>query len=154
MRHVREMLTSASYVAPPTNESMFEGWSIGPIFYSVLAVAEALGPSNTSRVMDLGANNGSIYTPAYAIYENGTLARLALFNYVTDPSGGSSTAVTISVGGGQIGEPVNTPQSVKVKYLAAESVSVKENITWAGQVRQSFYNPISCVILKHSPDTR
>lgn len=122
-------------VAPPTNESMFEGWSIGPIFYSVLAVAEALGSSHTSRVVDLSANNGSIYTPAYAIYENGTLSRLALFNYVTDPSGDSSVTATISVGGGQTGEQMNTPQSVKVKYLAAESVSVKENITWAGQVR-------------------
>lgn len=114
---------------------MFEGWSIGPVFYSVLAVAEALGSSNTSRVIDLNANNGSIYTPAYAIYENGTLARLALFNYVTDPSGGSTVTTTFSVGGGQTGEQGNTPQSVQVKYLAAESVSVKENITWAGQVR-------------------
>lgn len=116
---------------------MFEGWSIGPVFYSVLAIAEALGSSNTSRVIDLNANNGSIYTPAYAIYENGALARLALFNYVTDASGGSTVTTTVSVGGGQTGEQSNTPQSVKVKYLAAESVSVKENITWAGQVRYS-----------------
>ncbi|KAI0729703.1 glycoside hydrolase family 79 protein [Fomitopsis betulina] len=126
-------LSDSYNVSPPTNESMFEGWSIGPVFYSVLAIAEALGSSNTSRVIDLNANNGSIYTPAYAIYENGALARLALFNYVTDASGGSTVTTTVSVGGGQTGEQSNTPQSVKVKYLAAESVSVKENITWAGQ---------------------
>ncbi|KAH9834486.1 uncharacterized protein C8Q71DRAFT_144395 [Rhodofomes roseus] len=121
------------FIPPPTNESMFEGWTIGPVFYSVLATAEALGSSNTSRVIDLNANNGSIYTPAYAIYEQSALARLALFNYISDSSGASTVTVTISVGGGQTGEQLGTPQTVKVKYLAAESVAVKENITWAGQ---------------------
>ncbi|KZT66784.1 glycoside hydrolase family 79 protein [Daedalea quercina L-15889] len=121
------------FIPPPTNESMFEGWTIGPVFYSVLAVAEALGSSNTFRVIDLNANNGSIYTPAYAIYENNSLARLALFNYVTDSSGASTVTANITIGGGRTGEQLSTPQYVKVKYLAAESVSVKENITWAGQ---------------------
>jgi len=112
---------------------MFEGWTIGPVFYSVLAVAEALGSSNTSRVIDLNANNHSIYTPAYAIYENNTLARLALFNYVSDVSGASNVTATIFIGGGQTGEQVSPRQTVKIKYLAAESVAVKQNITWAGQ---------------------
>ncbi|KAH9929433.1 glycoside hydrolase family 79 protein [Fomitopsis serialis] len=121
------------FIPPPTNESLFQGWTIGPVFYSVLAVAEALGSSNTSRVIDLNANNGSIYTPAYAIYENNALARLALFNYVSDASGASNVTATISIDGGRMGEQVSTPQTVKIKYLAAESVAVKENITWAGQ---------------------
>jgi hypothetical protein len=36
------------------------------IDYSMLAVPEALGPSNVSQVVDLSSDN--IYAPAYAIY--------------------------------------------------------------------------------------
>lgn len=65
--------------------------------------------------MDLQANSGNIYTPAYAVYESGQCARLALFNYVTDPTGASSYTVTFSVGGGSTGESNATPASVQVK---------------------------------------
>jgi len=101
--------------------------------YTTLIVAEALGSSNTAQVVDLNANDGNIYTPAYAIYERGTVARVALFNFVTDPSGANTYTASISIGGGQTGQPHGTPSSVKVKYLAASSVAQKENITWAGQ---------------------
>ncbi|OBZ69575.1 Beta-glucuronidase [Grifola frondosa] len=130
------------FTPPPTNISRTEGWTIGPIFYSVVAMAEALGSSNTSRVLDLNANTANPYTPAYAIYENGVLARLVLFNYMTDPSGAAAYTATISVGGGLIaganrgglqGEPNGTPAQVNVKYLLAPSVSEKNNVTWAGQ---------------------
>lgn len=108
---------------------------IGPIYYAPLILAEALGPTNTAQVVDLNANDGNVYTPAYAIYEQGTLARVALFNYVTDTSGGHTYTVSIAVGdGGQSGQPDGTPGSVKVKYLSATNVNQKENITWAGQV--------------------
>ena len=66
------------YIAPPTSESLFKQWTIGPIYYSVLAMAEAMGQSNTTRVIDMGSNDDNIYTPAYAIYEHGTLARALL----------------------------------------------------------------------------
>jgi hypothetical protein len=62
---------------------------------------------------------------------------VALFNYVTDPSGASSLTVSIAIGGGSTGQPNATPSEVKVKYLAANSVAQKGNFTWAGQV--SFY---------------
>lgn len=88
---------------------------MAPIFYAVLAVAETLGTSNTSQIMDLQANNGSTYTPAYAVYENGECARLALFNFVTDPTGASTYTATFSVGGGSTGETNATPASVQVK---------------------------------------
>lgn len=98
--------------------------------------------------MDLGANGGNEFTPAYAIYENGTPARIALFNYVTDASGASDYTASVSVGDA-------TPGSVKVKYvdcctvglscadvlcryLSADSVSQKANFTWAGQVSNLF----------------
>jgi hypothetical protein len=81
-------------------------------------MAEVLGPSNTSQVLDLNANSGNQFTPAYAIYQNGKPVRVALFNYVTDPSGNSALTVSISIGGGQTGQPNSTPAEVKVKCVS------------------------------------
>jgi len=64
-------------------------------------MAETLGPNNASQVVDLNMNGGNVYTPGYAIYENGTPKKVALFNYVTDPSGNTDYTATISIGGGQ-----------------------------------------------------
>jgi Glycosyl hydrolase family 79 C-terminal beta domain len=80
-------------------------------------MAEVLGASNTSQVLDLNANGGNQFTPAYAIYENGTPVRVALFNYVTDSSGNSAITASISIGGGQTGQQNATPAEVKVKYV-------------------------------------
>ncbi|KAF5376683.1 hypothetical protein D9615_007846 [Tricholomella constricta] len=121
------------FTSPPTNQSTFHQWSVGPIYYSALVLAETLGPSNGTQVLDLNANDGDIHTPGYAIYENGNPVRLALFNFVTDPSGASDLTVSISIGGGQTGQANATPAQVKVKYLLASSVSQKGNYTWAGQ---------------------
>ncbi|KAI0341170.1 hypothetical protein BDW22DRAFT_334247 [Trametopsis cervina] len=115
------------FTPPPTNITSLEQWTVGPIFYSTLVVAEALGTSGTAQLFDLGANGNNIFTPGYAIYENGNLARVLLVNFVTDPSGASTVTATISVPDGTI------PASVSVKYLQAPSVSEKFNITWAGQ---------------------
>ena len=71
-------------------------------------MAEALGTTGTAQVLDLAANGGNIFTPAYSIFENGTAARVALFNYVTDPSGASDYTATLTVSGA-------SPASVKVK---------------------------------------
>jgi len=71
-------------------------------------VAETLGASNKSQIVDLNANTGNEFTPAYAVYESGTPVRVALFNYITDPSGASDYTATISVG-------TTTPAQVKVK---------------------------------------
>ncbi|KAF5353171.1 hypothetical protein D9757_012643 [Collybiopsis confluens] len=121
------------FTPPPTNQSTFHQWTIGPVYYSTLILAESFGLSNQSQILDLGANSNNIYTPAYAIYENGNPVRVALFNYITDPSGASDYTVSIAVGGGQTGTANGTPGQVKVKYLLAPSVSEKSNITWAGQ---------------------
>ena len=111
------------FTSPPTNQSTFHQWTIGPIYYSALVVAETFGSSNQSRVLDLFANNADVDTPAYAIYENGAPTRVALLNYMTDPSGASDYTVNLSGGGSN---------SVQVKYLQAPSVRTKGgNITWA-----------------------
>ncbi|KAI8996273.1 hypothetical protein BD414DRAFT_477356 [Trametes punicea] len=121
------------FTPPPTNLSSLKEWTVGPIMYSTLVVAEALGQTNTSRVLDLQANGGNVFTPAYAIYENDALARVVLVNFMTEQNGQGAYTATISVGGGQTGEPNGTPSQVRVKYLVAPSVSEKNNITWANQ---------------------
>lgn len=119
------------FPAPPTNQSSFHSWTIGPVFYSTLAgsnislilistsfsplVAEAFGSSNQSRIIDLQMNGNNIYTPGYAIYDGDVLARLALFNYVTDPTGGSAYTASFAIGGGATGQANGTPAQVKVK---------------------------------------
>ncbi|KAF8995399.1 hypothetical protein BDQ17DRAFT_1365778 [Cyathus striatus] len=114
------------FTAPPTNQSAYNEWTVGSIFYSAMVIAEAFGKSNTSRIMDLYANEDSMYTPAYAIYENDVLSKFALFNYVDDKTGANDRIVSITI------PNAGVPSSVKVKYLRSESVSYK-NITWAGQ---------------------
>ncbi|KAF7321151.1 Glyco-hydro-79C domain-containing protein [Mycena chlorophos] len=117
------------FTSPPTNESSFHQWSVGPLYYSALVMAEAMGATNTSRVLDLQQNE---FTPAYAIYENGQPARVALFNYITDPTGTSDVTANITLGSG-------TPTSVAVKYLSATSVSQKGYYTWANQTFGGFF---------------
>ncbi|KAF5339473.1 hypothetical protein D9758_015323 [Tetrapyrgos nigripes] len=121
------------FTPPPTNQSTFHQWTIGPIYYSALVMAEALGTTGSAQVIDLSANDGNDYTPAYAIYENDVPVRVALINFMTDNSGTSAYTASISIGGGDTGQPASTPSSVKVKYLSASSVSQKANFTWAGQ---------------------
>lgn len=113
--HQTRLIDDIPSPAPPTNQSTFHQWSIGPLYYSALVMAEALGPSNNSQIMDLNANSGNIFTPAYAIYEGGNPVRVALFNYITDPSGASDYTAAISVGGGDTGQEGITPETVKVK---------------------------------------
>ncbi|KIK68723.1 glycoside hydrolase family 79 protein [Collybiopsis luxurians FD-317 M1] len=121
------------FIPPPTNQSTFRQWTVGPVYYSAMVIAEALGPSNLSQVLEVGAENQSIYTPNYVIYENGQPARMVLINFLSDSSGNSNYTANIQIGGGQTGQSVSTPSQVKVKYLTASSVSQKGGYTWAGQ---------------------
>ncbi|KAI9454225.1 hypothetical protein BJY52DRAFT_765579 [Lactarius psammicola] len=118
------------FTPPPTNQSTFHQWTVGPVYYSALVMAEAMGPHNTSQVVDLTSD---INIPIYAIYENGAPTKVALFNFITDPTGASTYTATISIGGGSTGQNNATPSQVQVKYLLADSVSAKGNFTWAGQ---------------------
>ncbi|KAJ7493696.1 hypothetical protein FB451DRAFT_1360450 [Mycena latifolia] len=122
------------FTAPPTNESAFYDWTIGATYYAALIVAEVLGKTNTSQLLDLQGNDGNIFTPQYAVYENGNIAKVALFNFVTDPSGTSDYTATITLNGGTV------PSSVRVKYFLSDSVSTKNNITWAGQTFGTSHN--------------
>ena len=95
--------------APPTNESTYNEWTIGSVFYSALVTAEVFGKSGNARIIDLNAP--SPFTPAYAIYEGDTLSKFALFNYIDDPSGAHDHQTVIQVPDGGV------PASVRVKYV-------------------------------------
>lgn len=119
------------FTPPPTNQTKYGAeWTVGPIYYSALVMAELLGPQNKSQVSDITQN---INTPIYAIYENGAPTKLALFNFVTDATGASTYNAVVSIGGGSTGQSNATPSQVQVKYLLAPSVSSNANFTWAGQ---------------------
>ncbi|KAG8936132.1 hypothetical protein FRC03_011153 [Tulasnella sp. 419] len=120
------------FTPPPTNETAFRKWSTGAIFYSNVFVAEAFGKSGRSQVIDLNLNNGNNFSPGYAIYEDGKPTRVALINFVDDPTGSRDYTAAIQVGGAD-GLPGTTPSRVYVKYLSSASVSDKWNITWANQ---------------------
>ncbi|KAF8316072.1 hypothetical protein DL93DRAFT_2193867 [Clavulina sp. PMI_390] len=122
-----------AFTPPPSSYSSLHQWTTGPLYYSMLMVAEALGATNTSQVVDMRPNDNNPYTPGYAIYENGVPARVLLINYMDDLQTGNAT-YTASVQFRVIDDLTDTaPMSVQVRYLAAPSVSEKFNITWGGQ---------------------
>jgi len=122
------------FTPPPSNQTAFRQWTVGPMYYSALVMSEIMGKSGQSQIIDLNVNDGNPSTPGYAIYENGTPMKVGLFNYLDDDTGAHDLSVAISIGGGQSGQPAGTPSSVRVKYLVGEHVTVKNgNYTWAGQ---------------------
>jgi len=98
-----------------------------------MIVAEALGPSNNSRVVDLLLNNNNPLTPGYAIYENGQPTKVALINFIDDPTGANNYTAQIAIGGGTTGQNEASPGQVMVKYFSAPSVVTKYEFEWAGQ---------------------
>ncbi|KZV91536.1 hypothetical protein EXIGLDRAFT_719226 [Exidia glandulosa HHB12029] len=118
------------FVSPPHNATKPFMWTVGPPWYGILFVAEALGKTGTARIADLAANEANPYTPAFVIYENNQPARVALFNYMSDPSGQHDYTARIQTGAAE----------VKVRYLVAPQVSSKiPNVTWAGQTFGSYF---------------
>lgn len=71
-------------------------------------MAEALGSSNDSQVLDLNRNGRNASPPGYAIYEHGNVTRIALINYDSDLSDGNDYIASISIVDG-------TPAQVRVK---------------------------------------
>lgn len=124
------------FTPPPSNLSSTRQWTPGSVYYPTLVIAEAFGKSNASQVVDLtplpeyDANN--IYHPIYAIYENDAVARMVLFNFIDDSTGGSDLDVTIDIQN-------QSPTQVQVRYFRAASVSEQYDIYWANQtLGQSF----------------
>jgi hypothetical protein len=103
-----------AFTAPPTNESDYNQWTIGTVFYSAMIMGEITGKSGTTQITDLNGNDGNIFTPQYAVYdsESGSLQlkKIILFNYMTDANGAANIQVTIRPDG-------TIPAQVAVKYV-------------------------------------
>jgi hypothetical protein len=117
------------FTPPPTNQSRFHQWTVGPPYYAALAVAETFGKSNKSRIVDmrLGSNEMAVY----GIYEDGVgPSKVAIINYQSDATGAHDFTANIQVEGGG-------PTSVRVRYMLSQNQSVSDNhsFRWAGQVR-------------------
>ncbi|CAE6474953.1 unnamed protein product [Rhizoctonia solani] len=103
-----------AFSVPPGNQTGFQQWTIGSNFYTMLVISEVIGRSGSAQVTDLklGVRNAnSMYVPGYTILENGVLIKLALFNYISDPTRASNYDAIVAV-------PINQSQ-VRVKYLHA-----------------------------------
>jgi hypothetical protein len=109
------------FTPPPNNMSTFRGWTTTPPYYSALIMSEVMEEEG-SQVMDLLLGGNSTHTPGYAVYKDGQPIKLALFNYITDPSGNNDA---------QFNFPSSQP-SVRVKYFstATGSTADKFNLTW------------------------
>ncbi|KIR52771.1 hypothetical protein I315_04634 [Cryptococcus gattii Ru294] len=118
------------FTPPPSNLSITRQWTPGSVYYSAVVIAEAFGKSNTSKIVDLTPSPENdanyIYHPVYAIYENDVVARMVLFNFIDDSTGGSDLQVTINIQN-------QSPTQVQVRYFRADSVSEQYDIYWANQ---------------------
>lgn len=112
------------FTPPPNNMSTFRQWTTSAPYYSALVMSEVM-QEDGSQVMDLLLGGNSTNTPGYAIYKNGQPTKLALFNYISDPSGAHDV---------QFNFPSSQP-SVIVKRFSSSTGSTadKFNLTWAGQ---------------------
>jgi hypothetical protein len=124
-------------------------WTTGSVYYSTLLVSELFGKSENSRVVDIThtssiqvntqtnynedgttydtTSSDDMYHPTYLVYDGDTPARVALFNYISDPSGASDTQVTLNFNN------TAAPSTVSVRYFRANEVEEQYAITWAGQ---------------------
>jgi hypothetical protein len=94
---------------PPTAQSTYHGWTVAPIYYAAMILAEVLGPSNRSQVVGLFQNSNSPYTPERAIYESGTPKKVLMANYMEDSSAASNYIASIAIGGGTTGQSGASP---------------------------------------------
>lgn len=111
-------------------------WTTNPPYYALLVVAEALNSQNGSIVTDLNVKKSKTDTKAsvvgYAVYDAGSLTvqQLVLFNYA-NVSSSDNSSVSFSVPAEVFSYNGNQP--VTVKYLQAQDLQEKTNITWGGQ---------------------
>ncbi|EJD54199.1 glycoside hydrolase family 79 protein [Auricularia subglabra TFB-10046 SS5] len=130
------------FMSPPHNATAPFMWTVGPVMYTIVAMAEALGKTGTARVQDLKANGDNAFTPAYMIYENNMPARVVLINYMSDPSGAHDYTARIASGGSQ----------VWVRYMLAPYMASKRNITWAGQTFGFYFESDGLLRGKHTTE--
>lgn len=142
--HTREYgITYNLFDPPPTNDSLASGWYTGPIYYTMLVVAETLS-STGSIVVDLNITQDN--AAAYGIYDNAgkTRGKVLFINYASPEfvDEGQSTNRVLRI-------PANITSGVGVRILDAPSVYSKsssnpiavaltDTVTWANQTVGDF----------------
>jgi hypothetical protein len=101
---------------------------VQPQYYGGLVIAEAVGTSGSSSVIELSINDA--YVSGYAIYENGSLVRAVLINslsyFATDASAGKARPSTHIALSGVSGKAT-------VRRLSIAHADDTSNVKWAGQ---------------------
>ena len=135
--HTREPGVTYNIFTPNTTSN--GDWTIGPPYYSLLFLSEALRSvdgDGSVIVSDLGLTNriDNSYIAGYVVYDGSGREpqRLVLMNF-GDWSSLTSGMPTVSfnIPSGLAKEFNNG--TVSTKYLVAPSVSEQQKITWAGQ---------------------
>lgn len=104
------------------------GWTMGPVLYSAIMVAEALGSTGTAQVADLQINGNNDNMAGYVIYENGAPAKVVLINYVNDPTGNSDYTAQLAIDGSGLNLPNASPSQVFVRRLRSHSNSTADHV--------------------------
>ncbi|KAJ7635010.1 glycoside hydrolase family 79 protein [Roridomyces roridus] len=118
----RSILDGSNMAAQPPH--------VQPQYYAAIIVAEAIGNSGATQVVELNINNPRV--AGYAFYESGTLKRAVFINslaYLTSTSGARSSAhVNLAFGGSG-----NAPTTFSVKRLVINHADDASGLTWGGQ---------------------
>lgn len=116
------------------------GWTMGPVIYSAIVVAEALGSTGTAQVADLQLNGNNDNMAGYVIYENRLPTKVVLINYVTDPTGANDYTAQIAIDGSGLNLPNASPNQVFVRRLTSHNNSAADHAPfyYANQVGDNF----------------
>lgn len=128
--HTREHGVSYNIWDPPAGPAGAAGaWTTNTNWYAMLAVTEALGDPNGSRVVDLNVANSvsdpKALTAGYAVYDamSSNVHSIVLFNYANASAAGTDFALPAAFFGAG-------SDSVLVRYLSAPTATETTNITW------------------------
>ncbi|GJJ09247.1 hypothetical protein Clacol_003469 [Clathrus columnatus] len=129
---------------PPPGAAAKKGyqWTIGPMYYAALIVAEAFGSSSTAQVADLFINNNNTNMAGYVIYQNGKLATVVLINYATDPTGASDFTAQLAIDGSGLNLPNASPPNIFVRRLTTPGNSTADHVPFY-YANQTFGPPLT-----------
>ncbi|KAF7327593.1 Glycoside hydrolase family 79 protein [Mycena kentingensis (nom. inval.)] len=100
---------------------------IQPQYYAAIIIAEAIGKSGNTRVLELDIDNDRL--SGYAFYEGSTLKRAVFINSLAFTTGTrASTHISLSMAGSG-----SKPAKFTVKRLAIKRADDVSGLTWGGQ---------------------
>lgn len=127
--------TTASPLAQPLPPQ------IQPNYYSAIVVAEAIGKTNDTSIIELNISNADV--AGYAFYEGGTIARAVLLNmnaYLTNQTDSRSTeqvSFVFSGTGGGAASGSAIPGHMTIKRLKIGHADDTAGVLWGGQTYET-----------------